>query len=76
MLKNIRLNSTHYFIIKIPNKRELRQISFTYSTYIDFKNFINLHRKFTVKPYSFLVIDATLALDNPLRFRKNLSEII
>ena len=76
MLKNIRLNSTHYFIIKIPNKRELRQISFTYSTDIDFKNFINLHRKFTVKPYSFLVIDATLALDNPLRFRKNLSEII
>ena len=22
--KNIRLNSTHYFIMKIPNKRELR----------------------------------------------------
>ena len=76
MLKHIRLNSTHYFIIKIPDKRELRQISFIYSTDIDFKNFINLHIKFTVKPYSFLVTDATIVLDNPLRFRKNLSEII
>ena len=25
--KDIRLNSTHYFIMKIPNKRELKQIS-------------------------------------------------
>ena len=24
--KHIRLNSTHYFVIKIPNKRELQQI--------------------------------------------------
>ena len=28
--KNIRLNSTHYFIMKIPNKRELQQIAFNY----------------------------------------------
>ena len=28
----------------------------------------------TEKPYSFLVIDTTLALDNPSRFRKNLLE--
>ena len=26
--KNIRLNSTHYFITKIPNKQELQQIAF------------------------------------------------
>ena len=44
--KNIRLNSTHYFIMKVPNKQEL------------------------------LVIDATLASDNPLRLRMNLLEII
>ena len=25
--KNIRLNSTHYFIMKIPNRRDLQQIS-------------------------------------------------
>ena len=28
--KNIRLNSTHYFIMKIPNKRELQQIAFNH----------------------------------------------
>ena len=28
---NVRLNSTHYFIMKIPNKRELQQITFNHS---------------------------------------------
>ena len=32
--------------------------------------------KSTEKPYSRFVIDATLAADNPLGLRKNLSEII
>ena len=58
--------------MKIPNKRELQQIAFNRSSDIDFKDFINLYKKCTAKPYSFLVIDATLASDNPLRFRKNL----
>ena len=40
--KNIRLNSTHYFIRKIPNKREPQQIAFNYSSDIDFKYFMNL----------------------------------
>ena len=50
MPKNIRLNSTHYFIMKIPNKRKLRHIAFNHSSDIDFKDFINLHKKFTAKP--------------------------
>ena len=66
----------HYFITKIPNKQELQQIAFNHSSDIDFKDFINLYKKCTAKPYSFLVIDATLASDNPLRFRKNISERI
>ena len=74
--KNIRLNSTHYFIMKIPNKQELQQIAFNHSSDIDFKDFMNLYKKCTAKPYSFLVIDATLASDNPSRFRKNLLERI
>ena len=36
--KNIRLNSTHYFIRKISNKQELQQIAFNYSTDIDFSH--------------------------------------
>ena len=74
--KNIRLNSTHYFVMKIPNKRELQQIAFNHSSDIDFQDFMNLYKKCTAKPYSFLVIDTTLTSDNPLRFRKNLSERI
>ena len=74
--KNIRLNSTHYFIMKIPNKQELQQIAFNHSSDIDFKDFMNLYKKCTAKPYSFLVIDAALASDNPSCFRKNLFERI
>ena len=39
VLKGIRLNSTHYFIIIISNKRELQKITFTHSSHIDFKDF-------------------------------------
>ena len=74
--KNIRLNSAHFFVMKIPNKRELQQIAFNSSSDIDFKDFMNLYKKCTARPYSFLVIDATLASDNPSRFRKNLLERI
>ena len=66
----------HYFVMKIPNKRELQQIAFNHSSDIDFQDFMNLYKKCTAKPYSFLVIDATLASDNPSRFRKNLLERI
>ena len=37
--KNIRLNSTYYFIVKIQNKQELQQITFDHSSDIDFKDF-------------------------------------
>ena len=51
--KNIRLNSTHYFIMKIPNKRELQPIVFNHSSDIGFKDFMNLYKKCTAKPYFF-----------------------
>ena len=41
VLNNIRFNSTNYFIMKIPNKRELQQIAFNHSSNIDFKDFVN-----------------------------------
>ena len=67
--KNIRLNSTHYFVMKIPNKKELQQIVFNHSSDIDFQYFVNLYKKCTAKPYSFLVIDTIFASDNSSRFR-------
>ena len=72
MPKTIRLNATHYFIIKIPNKRELQQIASNHSSEIDFKDFMKLCKDYTKKPYSFLVKDATLSPNNPLQFRKYL----
>ena len=72
--KIIKLNSTYYFIMKIPNKLELQKVAFDNSLDIDFKDFMNLYKKCTAQPYSFLVIDAILALDIRLIFRKNLSE--
>ena len=74
--KNIILNSTHYFVIKIPIKRELQQIAFNLLSDIDFQDFMNLCERCTAKPYSFLVVDTTPASDNCLRFRKNLLERI
>ena len=74
--KTIRLNSTHFFAMKIPNKRELHQIAFNHSSNIDFQDLMNLYKKCTSKPYYFLVIDTTLASDNSLCFRKNLLERI
>ena len=68
--KDVRLNTAHFFIAKIPNKRELQQMATNHSSDIRTEDFINIYRKCTGKPYSFLVIDTTLASDNPLRFRK------
>ena len=55
--KDVRLNSTHFFIMKIPNKRE-RQTA--------------LHLSLDIDIFLFLGNDTTLPSDNPLRSRKNL----
>ena len=71
--KDFRNNSTHFFVMKIQNKRELMQIAINHSSDINTKDFIEIYRKCTDKPYSFLVIDTTLPSNNSLRFRKNLN---
>ena len=68
--KDVRLNTSHFFIAKIPNKRELQQIAINHSSDISTKDFINIYRKCTAEPYSFFVNDTTLASSNPLKFRK------
>ena len=70
--KDVRLNSTHFFLMKILNTRELQQITLNHSSDIDFKDFIRIYKKCTAELYSFLVNGTTLASDNLLRFRKNL----
>ena len=69
--KTIRLNATHYFIMKVPNKRELQQIVSNPLSDINFKDFIRLYKDYTEELYLFLVNDTILSSDNVLRFRKN-----
>ena len=38
--KDVRLNSTHYLIVKINNKKELQNITITHFADIDYKNFM------------------------------------
>ena len=73
--KNATLNTTHFLIMKISNKKELQQITINHSSDIDFKDFVKIYKKCTDEPYSFLVSDNTLTSDNSLRFRKNLYNI-
>ena len=68
--KDVRLNTTHFFITKIPSKGELKQIVTNHSLDISPKDFINIYRKCTIEPYSFFVDDTTFASDNLVRFRK------
>ena len=70
--KDVRLNSTHYLIMKINNRKELQNIAIKDSADINHNNFARIYRECTRKPYSFLTIDATLPASDPLRFRKKL----
>ena len=58
--KNIRLNSTHYLIMKSKNKRELQNIATNHFADIDYKDFMKIYRECRKKPFSFLTIDTTL----------------
>ena len=70
--KDVRLNSTHYLIMKINNKRELQNIASNLSVDIDYNDFMKIYREYTTEPYPFLTMDTTLVASDPLRFRKNL----
>ena len=73
--KDVRLHTSQFFISKISNKREIQQIPINHSSEISTKDFANIYRTCTAEPYSFIVNDTTLASNNHLRFRKNLSNI-
>ena len=74
--KDVRLNSTHYLIVKINNRKELQNIAITHSVDIDYKDFMKIYRECTNKPFSFLTINTTLLANDPLRFRKNCFTLI
>ena len=70
--KDVRLNSTHYLIMKINNRKELQNIAINHSANIGYKDFMKIYRECTKEPFNFLTIDTTLPASDPLRFWKNL----
>ena len=49
--KTTRLNANHYFIMKIPNKREIQQTAPNNSSDMDFKDFMKLYKDDSKEPY-------------------------
>ena len=66
--KYVRLNSTHYLIMKINNRKGLQNIAINHSANIDYKDFMKVYRECTKEPCNFLTIDTTLPASDPLRF--------
>ena len=69
--KEVRLNATHYLIMRIHNKRELQKIATNHSADIDYEDVMKICGKCTSEPNIFLTIDTTLPVDDSLRFRKD-----
>ena len=66
--KDVRLNSAHYLIMKINNRKQLQNIAINDSAEIDYKEFIKIYRECVKEPYSFLTIDTILPSSNPKKF--------
>ena len=72
--KDARFNSTHYILVKISNKKELRSIAEENSGHLEFKDFLKIYNYCTNEPYSFMMVD-TRATAN-VTFKKNVNEPI
>ena len=59
-LKDARLNSTHYILMKISNKKELKRIAEEKSGHLDCKYFLKIYNYYTREPYSFMTLDLLL----------------
>ena len=55
--KDARLNSTHYILMKISNKKELKSIAEENSGHLDFKDLLKIYNHCMRKPYSFVMVD-------------------
>ena len=67
--KDAILNSTHYILMKMGNKKELKSIAEENSGHLDFKDFLKLYNYCTKDPYSFMMVDTAC-----VTFKKNFDE--
>ena len=69
--KDVRLNYTHFFIMKIPKKRELQEIALNHSSDIDFKDFMKTYKKYIKEPYSFFnIYNKTMTTEDQIKDEK------
>ena len=73
-LKDARLNSTHYILMKIDNKKELKRIAEEKSGNLEYKDFLEMYDYCIKEPYSFMTIVARPTATIP--FKKNFNELI
>ena len=73
-LKDARLNNTHYILMRIGNKKELKSIAEEKSGHLDYKDFLKMFNYYTREPYLFMTIDARPTATIP--FKKNFDEPI
>ena len=71
-LKNARLNSTHYILMKIGNKKKIKRIAEEKSGQSDYKDFLKIYNYCTKEPYSFMLIDTRPTAT--MLFKKNFDE--
>ena len=72
--KDARLNSTHYILMKIGSKKELKSIIEENSGHLDFKDFLKIYNYCTKEPYSFMLVDTRPTAR--VTFKKNFNESI
>ena len=73
-LKDARLNRTHYILMKIGNRKELKSTAEEKSGHLDYKDFFKMYNYCTKEPYSFMTIDARPTATIP--FKKSFDELI
>ena len=73
-LKDSGLNSTHYILMKIGNKKELKRTAEEKSGHLDYKGFLKIYNCCTIKPYSFMTINTRPTAG--VTFKKNFNEPI
>ena len=71
--KDVRLNTTHYILMKIGSKRELKYIAEEKLGYLDYKDFLKIYNYCTKEPYSFMIDTSPTAT---ITFKKNFNEPI
>ena len=72
--RDARLNTTHYILMKIGSKKELKSIAEENSGHLDFKDFLKIYNYCTKEPYSFMMIDTRPNAAIP--FKKNFDKPI